>query len=143
MFNSLLNLFPLNDNSVVVEVGILLNGYLYRNNSIITFHEIGEEIRSMFCVTNNTKCCRRGDTDTKNNALGNWYFPDESDVKIGNNNIYKNRGLSVVRLHRKQNISDPSGIYRCIIPDSHGTNQNIFVGVYPMGQGENEMFTNP
>ena len=98
----------------------------------------------MFCVTNNTKCCRKKYTDPDVNALGNWYFPDESDVRFENSNdIYKNRGLSVVRLYRKQNISDPSGIYRCIIPDSNDTDQNIYVGVYPLEQGENEMFTNP
>ena len=73
-------------------------------------------------------------------TLGNWFFPNKSGVGIGKtNNIYKNRGPSVVRLHHKQNdISSPSGIYRCDIPDD-SVNQSIFVGVYPMEQGENVM----
>ena len=125
-------------------MGILLNGHLYRNNSIITFREIGVESDSMLCVTNNTECCRKGDNANGMTALGNWYYPDESDIKPESTNpIYKNRGPSVVRLHRKQNVSNPSGIYYCIIPDGNGTNQSIFIGVYSMEQGESEMCINP
>ncbi len=94
----------------------------------------------MLCITNNAKCCRRVDTDMDQNALGNWYFPNGSDIETGkNNNIYKNRGPSVVRLHRKENIFSPSGIYNCAIPDSDDNHQSIFIGVYPMEEGENEM----
>ena len=120
-----------------VEVGILLSGYLYGNNSIITLHDIGEESKSLFCITNNTKCCKKDGTFIKD-ALGNWYFPDESAIPTGNtNNFYKNRGPSVVRLHRRQNASGPNGIYHCTIPDNNEISQSIFVGIYPMGDGKN------
>ena len=77
-------------------------------------------------------------------ALGNWYFPEESAVEFERaNNIYKNRGPSVVRLHKKPNITSPTGIYRCDIPDDNGVNQSIFVGVYPMEHGENDKCAHP
>ena len=72
-------------------------------------------------------------------ALGNWYFPNESAVGTEKtDSFYKNRGPSVVRLHRRNNTTGPSGIYHCTIPDNTGTNQNIFVGIYPMEEGEND-----
>ena len=77
-------------------------------------------------------------------ALGNWYFPDESALEPERaNNFYKNRGPSVVRLHKKPSITSPTGIYRCDIPDDNGVSQSIFVGVYPMEQGENDTFAHP
>ena len=117
-------------------MGILLNGYLYRNNSIITFENIGEGSNCLFCFTNLTSCCRGADTGM--GALGNWYFPNESAVDIERVNIYKNRGPSVVRLHKKPSITSPTGIYHCDIPDNASVSQSIFVGVYPMEKGENE-----
>ena len=123
-------------------MGILLNGYLYRNNSIITFENIGEGSNSLFCFTNLSSCCRKYDNGMR--ALGNWYFPDESALEPERaNNFYKNRGPSVVRLHKKPSITSPTGIYRCDIPDDNGVSQSIFVGVYPMEQGENDTFAHP
>ena len=136
-------------------MGILLNGSLHRNNSIISPDSIGEESKALLCITNNITCCRRIDTQsdmrTNGTALGNWYYPDGTAVNIklesvrNNSRFYKNRGPSVVRLHRRQTASDsgPSGIYNCTIPDNNSNNLSIFVGVYPEGQGENEICTYP
>ena len=77
-------------------------------------------------------------------ALGNWHFPDESAIEPERaNSIYKNRGPSVVRLHKKRNIISPTGIYHCDIPDNTSVSQSIFVGVYPMEEGENDICANP
>ena len=35
----------------------------------------------------------------------------------------------------------PSGVYHCEIPDASGTSQNIYVGIYPEGDGEISTFT--
>ena len=39
--------------------------------------------------------------------------------------------------HDPFNFDPPlSGMYRCEIPDARGTSQNIYVGIYPQGDGE-------
>lgn len=122
-------------------MGILFNGSLYKNNSIISLHDIGEGSKSLFCITNKRNCCRP--TDTNNSmTLGGWYFPNSSSVNRGRNiySIYNNRGPSIVRLNRKQNVSTPNGVYRCKIPDGSDVEHNFFVGVYPADNGKNGMF---
>ena len=41
---------------------------------------------------------------------------------------------SAVSLYRNGGTS-PTGIFRCEIPDASGTSQNIYVGMYPQGDG--------
>ena len=42
---------------------------------------------------------------------------------------------SAVSLHRRSG-TPPTGVYSCEIPDASGTNQSIYVGIYPQGVGE-------
>jgi hypothetical protein len=37
---------------------------------------------------------------------------------------------------RRSSGTPPTGMYRCEIPDASGNNQNIYVGIYPQGIGE-------
>ena len=118
-----------------VEVGFLLGGSFYGNNSVVTISDIGEGSEALHCLTNKVDCC----SSLEGQASGEWYFPgDGSTVGTsgGGGSIYRNRGPSVVRLNRRDNAMMPTGVFRCEIPDASGTNQNVYVGVYPGAIGK-------
>ena len=114
-----------------VEVGFLLGGSLYGNNSIVTISDIEDGSESLHCLTNRGDCCRG--SDTGGDGVGEWYFPGNGSTvgtSNGGGSIYRNRGPSVVRLNRRNDAMMPTGVFRCEIPDASGTDQNIYVGVY-------------
>ena len=106
------------------------NGTFLANNTVVMVDEIGEGKLSLMCFTNKLDCC---------NGIvrfGEWYFPNGSYVGVADSsNIYRNRGSSAVRLNRRNNVTIPSGIFWCDIPDKNETVQNMFVGIYSMGSG--------
>ena len=120
----------------ITGVGFLLNGVLYGNNSIVTLDEIGEESAALFCLTNKTYCCRSSDTPPGVGGIGEWFFPNGNSVNnIGSgDDIYRGRGPSFVRLQRRNN-AQTTGVFRCEVPDASGTNQQLYVGVYPVNSG--------
>ena len=73
--------------------------------------------------------------------MGEWFFP--SDTALGSNgageNFYHDRtgadsassmSDATVRLHRRNSATGPTGLYHCVIPDSSGVDQTLFVGIY-------------
>ena len=118
----------------ITAVGLLLNGVLFDNNSIVTLDEIGEDSAALFCLTNNTDCC--SSSQTRNDCLGEWFLPDES--RVGNisseDGFYRCSGPSYVALQRRNN-ANTTGIFRCEIPDENGAVQTLYVGVYPVNSG--------
>ena len=129
---------------------------MYQSNSLVTLDDIGEDSDALLCLTDLTACCRSGDTPSGIAALGDWFFPNESAVPntiigfVGGGlsgipiiwKFYRNRGPSVVRMHRREGGVD--GIYRCRIPVSLGppiAYQNLYIGVYIASTGELYMYT--
>ena len=113
-----------------VGVRFQLNGQSYGNDSEVLLTDIGVRvnINALFCLTDSTQCCRG--TDNPSGGLGEWYFPDGTRVLDGldaSRDIFRNRGLSVVRLNRRNNATSPTGVYRCEIPDASGTTQTIYI----------------
>ena len=112
------------------DIAFQLSGMFYGNNSNVAIGDIGVGGNALLCVTNSAQCCNI------NEALGEWYFPDDSlvpDGTVPSRDIFRNRGASVVRLNRRNNAQSPTGVYRCEMPVASGTNQNIFVGVNTFG----------
>ena len=95
------------------------------NNSDITLNFNNDP--SLLCFTDHKSCCS---SDTALVA-GNWYFPNGSIIgmQTASNNIYIERGQSVVGLYWNDNATFPTGIYRCEIPDATGVLHNISVGI--------------
>lgn len=96
-----------------------MNGVNYSNNndSEIAITDIGSsDEESLLCFTDTPDCCH-GD-----NRMGEWYFPNTTKVKTegAGESFYRNRGPSVVRLHRRHNIMMPTGEFCCEIPDIDG-----------------------
>ena len=120
----------------VGDVGLSLNGNSISNNSIVLITDIGEEDDALLCTTNRQGCCA-----DPNNRMGEWFFP--SGTALGSNgaggNIYRDRtgaesasstSDATVRLHHRRSATGPTGLYHCVIPDSSGVDQTLFVGIY-------------
>ena len=106
----------------------------------MSLEDIGESNDALLCLTDNTACCAR-DQSPGRGILGDWYYPNGTGVA---NSIvalpdvqwefYKNRGQSVVRMNRRR--GGVNGIYHCVMPDTTGVDQTIYIGVYTAGSGE-------
>ena len=115
------------------EPVFLLRGRLYGNNSIVNLNEIGHDNEALLCLTNYTDCCS-GDSSAE--RLGHWYLPNSTiPVNARSVDFYRNRGLSAVRLHRHNDSTMLSGIFRCEIPDANRVNQTIYIGIYMQRDG--------
>ena len=117
---------------LTTEIAIFLDGNLYRNNSLVNISDIGStNSEALLCLTNNKECC------PTNGAREEWYTP--TGTPVGDSDIdadfLRNSGHSVVYLLRLNNATSPTGVFRCEIPDNSGTSQNIYVGIYPLGEG--------
>ena len=106
---------------------ISLNGAIIVNLSvpITTIGDRAEE--ALLCFTDLYHFC----TDCSE-LVGQWYFPNGSMVKddAHGGTLYMSRSRGVVRLHRRNNVNTPTGLYHCEIMNSSRTNQNISVDVY-------------
>ena len=111
------------------NVWFSLNGTTYQNNSLVALEDIGEDDNALLCLTDNIACCGR-DQSPGRGILGNWFYPNHS--KVVNNgdmwDFYRNRDQSVVRLNRRRGGEE--GIYHCVIPDTAGVYQTIYIEVY-------------
>ena len=127
-------------------VRFLLNGKTYQNNSLVALKDIGEVNNSLLCLTNNTMCCARDQVPGRG-ILGDWFYPN--GTRVPNTIVrltslyygqfiiwefYRNRGPSVVRLHRRR--GGVTGIYSCVIPDAAGVYQTLYIGVYTASTGK-------
>ena len=122
------------------DLGFLLDGQLYLNNSVVTVTDIGSSLlmSALFCLTPSLECCGESETPNAASVTREWYLPDDRPVTSANSPFDKSQVPSAVSLHRDPFNFDPppSGMYRCEIPDASGTSQNIYVGIYPQGDGE-------
>ena len=125
---------------------VVLNGAIIPNHGFVLLNNIGEPRESLLCLTDLAACCRSSDTLLRR-PLGNWFFPNGTEVpkfsfQINNQpplmmwDFYRNRGPSVVRLHRRR--GGMTGIYRCVIPDATGVDQTMYIGLYTADTGEKQ-----
>ena len=92
---------------------------------------VGEGVDALACQTDRRPCC-----GTPPNRYGEWYYPDGSRVPIEGAGIsfYRNRNdEGLVLLHRRYHSLYPTGIYCCVLPDADDVNQNLCIGLFPIG----------
>ena len=118
------------------DVRFSLRNRTYCNNSIVILEDIGEGGDALFCMTNQTACCRPSDAGGNGSVLGNWFFPNGTRVPSSGLqwDIHRTRGHMKVRLHRRRGGEE--GIYSCEIPDAMNVTRNIYIGVYSASTGE-------
>ena len=126
------------------DLGFLLDGQLYPNNSVVTMTDIGRTflMSALFCLTPSLECCSDSETPNAASVTREWYLPDGRPVSSTNSPFVKHRVSSAVSLYnnRFSSVPAPSGVYRCEIPDASGNSQNIYVGIYPLRDGEILLF---
>ena len=113
-----------------------LRGITYQNNTRVSLEGIGEGDDALLCITNQTVCCSPPYTGEMGFTIGNWFFPNGTEVPGGvvnatsgtRWNFYRDRGEMVVRMHRRR--GGEYGIYRCEVPDARNITQAIFIAVY-------------
>ena len=141
-----LHSFPMHRNKDIgifflhaVDVWFSLNNTTYRNNSLVTLEDIGENNASLLCMSNLTACCRSPYSENLS-ASGNWFFPNKIRVpnKNPNSTIYRTRSRSkrVAKIQMHHRRGGVEGIYRCEIPDSMNALQTIYIGVYNTSTGK-------
>ena len=98
--------------------------------------DIGTGDLALLCVTDLQECCG-------SLGHGEWYFSNNNMIvstKESNTDFYRDRGDSVVRLNRRNNVTMPIGEYCCEVPDANYTNQTVCISVtlfeMPAGLGE-------
>ncbi len=111
----------------------------YSSDSLIDIEDIGEDIgedkKAFRCLTNYSYCCGQSD-GVNNETRGLWLFPDGSAVKSRSGSIFsRSRGHKAVILHRGRNVTSPTGIFTCKIPDEHNVDQKIYFGIYNATEG--------
>ena len=71
-----------------------------------------------------------------NNPIGDWYFPNGSQVTTSNN-IHVLPLEGQIGLLRDSGIGDLQGLYRCVILDENNVDQTLWAGVYQTGTYNN------
>ena len=98
-----------------------LNSIPYANGGYILIANIGEKVEgnrkgeALLCYTDNTQCCN----NTSMN-MGQWFQLGGEDIGVesGTGGFYISRGPSVVRLHKKNSTTSPTGLFCCEVPDA-------------------------
>ena len=107
------------------EIGFFHAGNLLPLNSIVLLSDIGLDSEALFCLTDNSACCT--------NNRGAWRFPSGTDVSrnSGSSDFYFSRGSGFLRLNRRSGITEPTGIFMCVVPTaSSSAALPHYVGVY-------------
>ena len=110
---------------VCTETGFFHAGNLLPLNSIVLLSDIGLDSEALFCLTDSSDCCT---------SRGTWRFPSGTDISrnSGSSDFYFSRGNGILRLNRRSGISEPTGIYMCLVPTAASSSTALphYVGVY-------------
>ena len=110
------------------EVGVLFEGHLVPNNSIVTIENIGEGFSGLVCLTNDENCC------DDSSSGGRWLFPDNSVVPASGD-VYEGRGPSFLSLNSGSGVEVDNGLFRCEIPNTEGVDTTSYIGIYSIDLG--------
>ena len=104
------------------SLGFALNNVSYPNGSTVL--RIGEGDAALQCTTDRAGCC-----GTDEGRTGEFYFPDDTQVPISDNDLtrtyYRNRTSGGIRL----NHQSVTGEFHCEIPDANGTMVDLFIHI--------------
>ena len=109
---------------------------ILNNNSVVDILSIGDAETGgnpLVCTTQFTPCCAE-----LFSRAGNWYYPNGTKVPVMGTGysfyrIRRNSGDGVLGgalLNRRFGAMGPTGIYSCIMLDSNGVNQTLYIGLY-------------
>ena len=111
------------------------------NGSMIPISDIGEGDDALLCFTDLTDCCNKIYT-VVSMPLGDWFYPNETRI-LSDAVIYRNRDRSVVRLHRRENTTEPHGQYCCKVPDATYRLVTLCINVTMSNSSESDNISSP
>ncbi len=97
----------------------MLQGIFYPTGSFIDYTKIGTQNDALNCVTPYIECCGIGSSQIRGLR---WNFPNGKIINKNHStlNIFRTRGPSSIMLQRTNNVSMPTGYYKCQILNSTG-----------------------
>ena len=109
----------------------------YTLNDIVTITDIGVTIpngenNGLRANTTHSPCCQ-------NPSMGNWYLPGVATPLGFSTTADFSRSRSVnseVILSRRNDVTAPTGIYRCNLPDNTGALVDVYIGIYLESTGQ-------
>ena len=101
-----------------------MNGDVIPNHGYVNISDIGyTDDTALLCHTNRPPFIF--------NSGGNWFAPDGTRVSgYDVPGFYRNRGPNLVRLKQDFHATPAEGIFHCVISDSTGSLQTVYVGLY-------------
>ena len=99
---------------------------------MVSLTDVGEGNDALFCLTDKLDCCV-GEVDGV--SAGEWYLPGQtgpvvgSDVSDGSEDFTRSRRSSAVLLNYRSSAVEPTGLYRCVVPDRSGVDRELYIGV--------------
>ena len=99
----------------------------YANNTAINITDIGvADSEAVLCRTDLTSCCTYIRTG---HLAGDWIYPNGTEVRNrrSSDDIFRTRGDMVVRLHRMDNVTSPTGQYCCEVPTMANPSSNRII----------------
>lgn len=74
-------------------------------------------------------------SSSNNATIGEWYYPNGDTVTTkptseSGGSLQAYHSIGQVALLRDGGIAGNEGLYKCVIPDEHGVNQTLWVGLY-------------
>jgi hypothetical protein len=102
----------------------------YAENAEIPITDVGDSYYggggALLCRTDRIYCCGYSYGEQRQ---GEWFYPNGTRVKIAasGDDFYRNRGTSVVRLNKRNNATQPTGLYCCEVGTITNPNATICV----------------
>ncbi len=121
-----------------------LKGTVYLHNETVFIQDIGPNVANrsdrgaaLVCHTDNvnTECCRDSDNINGNGPIGDWFYPNNSQVlHNGDATSYTNIFVRIVyerevRLVMLGSPTGPLGLYTCRVPSR---DENVSASIYIM-----------
>ncbi len=127
-----------------------LSGSVYLHNETVYIEDIGPDVddrsnnrgAALVCHTDivNTACCRSSDNNG-NGPIGDWFYPDNSQVIHNNQDASTNNTFVRVGFHREVRLvtlgspTGPLGHYKCEVPNSRNDSV-IAASIYITSNGK-------
>ena len=115
-----------------IGVYLSLNDVIIPNHGYVMISDIGStNDNALLCITNRP-------ATFGSNSGGDWFAPDGDEVgSFSDPNVQgfgRNRAPMLVRLLNKGGTPE-QGIYYCVVDDTGGVTQTVYVGLYNSGGG--------
>ena len=108
----------------------------------MTLNDIGNRFfgPALYCLTPSIECCSSSKTPNEATVIREWYLPDGRQLSSAGTTFSREQVSSAVTLYHDGGTS-PTGVFHCEVPDASGNSQSIYVGIYRLTDGKQNVIT--